>query len=350
MRPHCAEWRINPSMAANPAHWHRPSPESDPVGNRAARALPFFPDFFLIGAPRCGTTAMSYYLGHHPRICFSRPKEPHFFSLLRKRYPGLDEHYYLRHCFPHYDPDRHQVIGEGSVSYFYDPEAIARILSLNPNARFLVMVRNPVDLVYSYHARLVALLDEDEEDFATAWLLQERRRQGECLPKTCRDPVLLQYTEIGRLGKHLTRLFRQVGRERCLVLVFDDFVADPLAAYRKVLEFIGVEYDGRTSFPPKEGNKYPRFRWLQRWLTRPPKQVQDFLATLQHQRARKRPTRHPLKRLRKWLLKQNLVHRPRPLLSPTLREEILATFQDDIERLGSLLNRDLSCWTSLRPP
>lgn len=342
MRLHCGEWRINPSMAADPAHWH----QSDCAGNLAAGALPFFPDFFLIGAPRCGTTAMSHYLGHHPKICFSKPKEPHFFSLLRKQHPQLDEWYYLKHCFAHYDPEQHQAIGEGSVSYLYDPEAIARILSLNPNARFIVMVRNPVDLVYSYHARLVALLDEDVEDFATAWRLQERRRQGECLPKTCRDPWLLQYAEVGRLAKPLARLFRQVGRERCLVLVFDDFVANPLATYRKVLEFIGVEYDGRTSFPSKAGNQYPRFKWLQRWLKRPPKQVANFLFTLEYQRTRKRPKRHPLKRLRKFLLKHNLVHRPRLPLPPALREEILATFRDDIERLGNLLNRDLSHWTT----
>jgi hypothetical protein len=310
-------------------------------------ALPFFPDFFLIGAPRCGTTAMSHYLGHHPNICFSRPKEPHFFSLLRKRYPELDESYYLSHCFPHYDPDRHQVIGEGSVSYLYDPEAIARILQLNPNARFLVMVRNPVDLVYSYHARLVALLEEDQEDFSRAWRLQASRQRGEHLPKLCRNPLLLQYAEIGYLGKHLARLFQQVERERCLVLVFDDFAANPLASYLKTLRFLGVAYDGRTEFPRKEGNKYPRFKWLQRWLTRPPQQMESFLATLEYQRSRKRPNRHPLKRLRKFLLKNNLVYRPRPPLPPALKEELLATFRDDIELLSHLLNRDLSCWMRL---
>lgn len=318
------------------------------VANPARRQteLAFFPDFFLIGAPRCGTTAMSHYLGHHPQICFSRPKEPHFFSLLRKHYPQLDERYYLAHCFAHYDPSRHRAIGEGSVSYLYDPKAIAKILSLNPNARFLVMVRNPIDLVYSYHARLVLLLEEDQEDFATAWRLQARRSQGECLPSTCRDPALLQYAEIGRLGKQLARLFQQVNRKQCLVLVFDDFVANPLAAYRQVLDFIGVEYDGRTSFPRKEGNQAVRFKWLQRWLKRPPRQVENFLITLEYQRARKR-SHKVLRRLRKFLLKQNLVQRPRPPLPQALKAELLAAFRDDIDQLSRLLDRDLSAWISV---
>ncbi|MFN3919039.1 MAG: sulfotransferase family protein [Methylohalobius sp.] len=326
-------------MATNPTYQQ--------LNSKPQPALPFFPDFFLIGAPRCGTTAMSHYLGHHPKICFSRPKEPHFFSLLRERYPTLDEHYYLKRCFAHYDPDQHQVIGEGSVSYLYDPEAIDRILCLNPNARFLVMIRNPVDLVYSYHARLIALLEEDQEDFATAWRLQEARKQGKCLPKTCLHPSLLQYAEIGRLGKHLARLFQQARRERCLVVVFDDFIADPLVTYRRVLEFLGVEYDGRTAFPPKEGNKYPRFKWLQRWLKRPPRQVKNFLATLEQQRVCKRPKRHPLKRLRKLLLKKNLVHRPRPPLPWAFRQELLACFRQDVELLEELLGRSLTSWKEL---
>ncbi|MCX8049071.1 MAG: sulfotransferase [Methylohalobius sp.] len=326
-------------MAANPAHLK--------LNSESQRALPFFPDFFLIGAPRCGTTAMSHYLGHHPKICFSKPKEPHFFSLVRERYPELDERYYLERCFAHYDPSRHRVLGEGSVSYLYDPKAIDRILGLNPHARFLVMVRNPIDLVYSYHTRLVALLEEDQEDFATAWRLQEARKHGKYLPKTCLHPSLLQYAEIGHLGKHLARLFQKAGRERCLVVVFDDFVADPLRAYRKVLEFIGIEYDGRTAFPPKESNRYPRFKWLQRWLKRPPKQVENFLATLEHQRTRKRPKRHPLKRLRKFLLKQNLVHRSRPPLPQEFKAELLAVFRQDIALLEELLGRNLSSWKRL---
>ncbi len=308
----------------------------------------FFPDFFLVGAPRCGTTAMSYYLGHHPRICFSKPKEPHFFSLLRQLQPQLTVEDYMKHCFPHYDPDRHLVLGEGSVSYLYDRTATKLILTHNPDARFIVMVRNPVDLVHSYHARLVALLDEDEEDFATAWRLQAVRARGERIPKACRNPFLLQYAEIGKVGKYLEQLLRQVGRGRCLVLVFDDFVANPLQSYRRVLDFIGVAYDGRTEFPPREGNKYARFKWLQRWLKRPPAQVASFVATLEHQRRRKKlKQRSPIRRIRKWLLKKNQIYRPRPPLSDKMRAELLQTFEDDIARLERLLGRDFSHWKTL---
>ncbi len=309
-------------------------------------ALPFFPDFFIVGAPRCGTTAMSHYLAHHPHICFSRPKEPHYFSLLQKILPDLDiEQHYLGHCFGHFDPQQHQVMGEGSVSYLYDTEAIEHILQLNPDARFIIMVRNPVDMVYSYHARLVALLDETEEDFAKAWRLRHQRAQGKFIPKTCRDPFLLQYEEVGKMGKYLQRFLRFAGRDRCLVIVFDDFVAQPRDAYLKILGFIGVKDDSRSEFYPVESNKYARSKVLQRLLTRPPVRVASFVATLEHQKKRKKlKKKSPIKRLRKWLLKKNTLIKKRPPLDAALREELKETFREDVMLLSRLLNRDLSHW------
>ncbi len=310
-----------------------------------ADELPFFPDFFLIGAPRCGTTAMSTYLKHHPRVCFSSPKEPHYFSLLRKLMPNMTVRSYLDHCYVHFDPERHKILGEGSVSYLYDSEAINEILQFNPKAKFIVMVRNPVDLVYSYHNRLLALLDEDEEDFVQAWRLQEIRAEGESIPSACRNPFLLQYGEIGQTGKYLQKLYQQVPKEQCLVLVFDDFIDNPLESYRKLLDFIGVGYDGRTDFKPNAANKYPRFKWLQRWLKRPPVQMASFVAVLESQKRRKQQKkRSSIKRLRKWLISKNEVYRPRKPLSPKIRKELTRYFSDDIDLLGRLIDRDLSHW------
>ncbi len=302
-----------------------------------------FPDFFLIGAPRCGTTSMASSLAHHPNICFSKPKEPHFWTFVRRYLPEADlERDYLQFCFGHYDPERHRVLGEGSVSYLYDREAIEEILRHNPSAKFLVMVRNPIDLVHSYHSRLVTLLDEDVEDFEEAWRLQEIRARGERIPRLCRDPFLLQYREIGRLGKYLKRLLEVVSREQTLVIVFDDFARHNRAAYLKVLQFLEVPDDGRIEFRRLEANKYPRFKWLQALLKRPPKQEASFLRTLEVQKRRKKKSL--LKRLRKKLLKWNAVYRPRPPLSPEMRQELAETFREDVELLSELLGRDLTHW------
>ncbi len=304
-----------------------------------------FPTFFLIGAPRCGTTALSKYLSKHPQICFSRPKEPHFFTILLKLLGKVDiEQDYIQRFFFH-KTDQHLVTGEGSVSYLYSEQALDTILTLNPDAKFIVNVRNPVDMIYSYHARLLKLVEEDQQNFKIAWDLQEARAQGKNLPKRCHDADLFQYKEIGSLGKYVQRLFDRVGRERVHIVVFDDFAADTLAEYKKVLKYLGVEYDGRTEFPRKGKHETIKLRFLQRLLKRPPKKVANFLLTLQQQEKRKQKGKKSwLMRVRKTLIKKNRVRVERLPLDDAMRQVLIEAFTDDVTKLGKLLDRDLSHW------
>lgn len=312
--------------------------------NRIMQATDRFPDFFVIGAPRCGTTAISKYLAKNPHICFSRPKEPHFFSIIMDEKPDVDLHSdYLDLFFPHCD-EAVQARGEGSVSYLYYPKAIQRIQQLNPQARFIVMARNPIDMVHSYHARLLAILDEDVEDFETAWNLQEARARGEQLPEHCRTPYLLQYAEVGKIGHHVERLFQTAGCENCHVVLFDDFISDTLSCYRQVLDFIKVDYDGRSEFPPVEVSKFYRYRWLHLLLKRPPMRVVKYTLNIEQRARRQGKKKSRVKRMRKWLIKKNTVVRKRPPLDPDIRRLLRETFAGDIEKLGRLLGRDLSHW------
>ena len=303
-----------------------------------------FPDFFVIGAPRCGTTAISKYLAKNPHICFSRPKEPHFFSIIMDEKQDADlRGDYLDLFFPHCD-EAVQARGEGSVSYLYYPKAIQRIQQLNPQARFIVMARNPIDMFHSYLARLLAILDEDVEDFETAWNLQEARARGEQLPEHCRTPYLLQYAEVGKIGHHVEQLYQTAGRENCHVVLFDDFISDTLSCYRQVLDFIKVDYDGRSEFPPVEVSKFYRYRWLHLLLKRPPMRVVKYTLNIEQRARRQGKKKSRVKRMRKWLINKNTVVRKRPPLDPDIRRLLRETFAEDIEKLGRLLGRDLSHW------
>ena len=299
-----------------------------------------FPDLFVVGAPRCGTTALCNWLEKHPRICFSQPKEPHYFTHLATTGGDLRRDY-LRRFFHHYEPGRHQVVGEGSVSYLYSKDAIEQVLALNPDARLVVHVRNPIELVRSYHARMCFILEEDETDFTTAWQLQRARARGERIPPLCRRAEMLQYAEIGQLGKHLAQLFDVAGEERCLVNVFDDFRRDPRASYERVLAFAGVASDGRTRFPAKQTSRSYRHRWLHQALMRPSQGVARVVEAAERSRPGKKRL---MKRIRKSALHWNTVERqPAPLpaeIVPSLRE----TFRDDVALLSDLLGRDLRHW------
>jgi hypothetical protein len=302
-----------------------------------------FPDFFLVGAPRCGTTAITNWLKRHPQVCFSKPKEPHYFSKVERLLPNPDvQTHYLQANYWHYDPAQHRRLGEGSVSTLYSPEAVTRILSLNSMAKFVAVVRNPMEMLPSYHALLLYYLDEEVENIERAWRLQEARAAGDAIPRRCMDPRLLQYAEMARLGKHVGALVERAGRDRCHVIVYDDLAADPSSTYRALLDFIGLD-DHQPDLRRRNESRASRWGWLHRLIYRPPLINPETLVRFVASRTRK-GGRSRLKRLRKRLIHWNTIPRRPPELSPELRDEMRATLGEDIEQLAKLLGRDLSTW------
>jgi len=299
----------------------------------------FPPSFFVVGAPRCGTTAVSKALAGNPHISFSKPKEPHYF--LEDR-PGMGPENLRQQYLSRYHHDLtadHQAIGDGSVSYLYEPEAIRRVLAFDPRAKFIVLVRNPVEMMRSYHSRMLFQLDEDEVDFASAWGLQASRAAGQRIPKRCRDARLLQYGNLGKLGMHLERLFEVAGRERCHVIVFDDFIHDPRAVYLRALEFIGVDDDGQVRFKRKRGTSGFKSRWLQQFVMNPPPWAFRLLA-ISDARMLKR-----LKGLRKRIKTLNSRDsEQRQILTEEMRATLRDYFAEDVAKLSGLLSRDFSHW------
>lgn len=314
--------------------------ESTHAGNRVA-GLPTERQFFIVGAPRCGTTALSRYLAKHPQVCFSKPKEPHFFSDSTLQMDRLDlRKDYIKRYFAHYDPSHHKVLGEGSVSYLYSPDAVRRILGINPQAKFIITVRNPIDMVRSYHARMLYTLDETESDFSQAWALQDARAKGQQVPKFCRDPRMLQYHDIGLLGQNVQKLFEIAGRERCKVVVFDDLSSDPLKTYRDILAFVELEYDGQTRFTRKRKTRNFRHPLLQRLMVRPPRGVIASVRLMQKLIGAERLD----KRLRLKLKRMNTASSAHVQLDSALRQTLTQHFAADVTLLAQLLDRDLSPW------
>ncbi len=163
------------------------------------------PNFFIVGAPKCGTTALYEYLRPHPNIFMPELKEPHFFAKDLGTYPRIKTLEDYTGLFAGSTPE-HLRVGEASVYYLRSSVAIANIHGFNPDARIIAMFRNPVDMVYSLHSQLLYWSEEIEPDFETAWRLQERRSQGLQLPPHSRGSFLLQYAQVGRFGTQTDRL------------------------------------------------------------------------------------------------------------------------------------------------
>jgi hypothetical protein len=312
------------------------SPRPGPVTGVAASVRR--PDLFIVGAPKCGTSALHQYLGDHPRIFMSRKKEPWFFADDLPRFVTTLEEYTALFSDA---TDRHLAVGESSASYLRSNAALHRIRDFSPDARIVVMVRDPVGLVHSYHSQQLLILNEDETDFERAWRLQEDRRRGEHIPRSCRSPRFLLYAEVARLGEQVERLLEIFERRRVKLIVFDDFVSDTRLVYEDVLEFLDVPSDDRRDFPRVNPSQVARSRLLARLGRRPPQVLlRPYL------RLKKRRGWGDLG-LTVWLNRVNAREVERPPLKTSFRLELIEEFRDDVDRLARLLDRDLSHWQTV---
>lgn len=311
----------------------------------------------IVGAPRCGTTSLAGFFQTHPRVCFSYVKEPHFFSrhdlsgLALPELRRMVEAEYLDRFFQERGPDR-PLLGEGSVTYLYAPERMEAVLRLWPEARFVIALRDPMEMLPSLHRRLLYNGDETETDFERAWSLTAQRREGRAIPRSCIDPRFLYYDEIARMGSYVDRFFRAVGRERCFVALFDDLSADPEALYRRLMAFVGLAPEGQPDFTPRRATRGARIGWLQRLLKRPPVATRAVLAGQKFRQRIKplgggKPDSALLRAIfagRERLLVWNTKQLPPAALSQELRDDIRSCLSEDVAMLSQLIDRNLDHW------
>lgn len=318
---------------------------------------------FVVGAPRCGTTSLANFLKPHPDIRFPILKEPHYFAqhdlraLSDLELRSAVESEYLARFFSHSASSAH-VATDCSVSYLYAPEQLEPAIRIWPQSRFIVTLRDPMEMIPSLHQRLVSLGDESLTSFEDAWAAVPDRASGRRIPPSCVEPRWLRYDEAGRYATYVERLFAVVGKERCMVLLFDDLAADPRDQYRRLMGFLDLPpLEEGVNFAPRRASYGVRFHWLQRLLKRPPRPLWKYLSgPYQQKRERKldgaetdSPALDTIFAIRKRLLHWNRVplrKQPPPLW---VQEEMRSRLKGEIERLGKLIGRDLDHWLQLRP-
>jgi hypothetical protein len=296
------------------------------------------PNFFIIGAPKAGTTALYTYLSEHPHVYMSMMKEPHFFATDFPNHRArccstLDD--YLR-LFADARPECHQAVGEASVHYIHSAEAVRNIYNFDPEAKLIAMLRHPAELIYAFHGQCVFNAIEDRAEFGVAWRLQAARREGVNLPLGCYEPAFVQYEQIGKLGRQVESVMNIFPSEQLLFILFEDFVADAPAVYQRVLNFLEIPPDARQTFQKVNESKKPRFRWLNDLAyNRPPwmKRLYEYSGVRGYG-------------IKGRLLRLNTKKKQRSSLPPAFRAELLGVFRQDILKLGSLLKRDLGHWLS----
>ena len=299
------------------------------------------PDFFMIGAAKSGTSALWHHLREHPEIYMSPRKQTRFFVFdvedpsfhgpapkdLQRPYAIANLQDYLTL----FDGVREETaVGEASWTYLYRPEAAGRIREYVPEARLIVILRNPADRAYSHYSQNLQDGREALADFSRALALEEARIRDNWWPE-------FHYVRMGLYCAQLKRYFEIFDRDQIKVFLHEDFNSDPYGLLRDTFEFLGVDETftphaairSNPSGVPKSKSLHALLRRLE--STRP--KIERFVPE---------KTLRPMVRLSRNLKNRNVV---RLQISPGERRRLIDEyFREDLEGLQQLIQRDLSAW------
>ncbi len=299
------------------------------------------PDFFIIGAPKCGTTALAEYLSNHPDVFMARKEMHHF---------GADLHFgsqifrrkeaaYLAE-FTGWNGQL--LAGEASVWYLYSKQAAAEIKAFNPKARIIIMVREPAEMLYALYYQFRLDGNEHLPTFGQALAAEADRRAGRGLSRSTYFGQGLYYREVARYTEQIRRYIELFGREQVHVVVYDDFAADTVRAYGKVLEFLGLQArQPVSSFQVINPAQAVRSPFLRSIMSDP---LVRGTAVAMHAWLPRRAFAW-LQQMEGRLMRFNFRPAKRPQLDDAVRRSIELEFAPEVERLSQLLGRDLTYWS-----
>jgi hypothetical protein len=300
------------------------------------------PDLYVLGAPKAGTTSLCRWMAARPDIHFSEIKEPVYWA---SDYPRLQEfrgfgtRALYESLFASSEAKSASIRAEGSTVYLYSEHAVPRIIKEVPDAKFIVALRNPVDLIVSFHRTQQLLLNEEEADFEKAWRRHLAGKQPTGQPL---DPKLLDYTRVGRLGSAVERLLATVARDRVLFITFDDLVRDAGLVWASVTAFLGIPVAPIPDFTVHNASsRIFRSKLLQRLRERPPAALEEPVRRVTHwSRNTQNVTVRRLKRKLWWR------DEPRPHVSDEVKAELADYFAEDVRLLSGLVGKDFSHWVN----
>jgi hypothetical protein len=316
-----------------------PTAVSDTTGG-AQRSSPRTPDFFIVGHQKCGTTALYEMLKRCPQIYLPDVKEPRYFvpELLRpdRKLSTLDGYLALFAA-----AEDGQLAGEASPQYIRSHTAARAIADMQPAARIVVILREPASFLRSFHLQMVQSNIEPERDFRKALALVEPRREGESLPRRCRNREPLLYSDHVRYVEQLQRFYAAFDPEQIMVVIYDDFRRDNAATVRGVLRFLGVDDGQPIETVQTRPLKAVRSQALRR--------LADSARTARQHPASSTAFGRTVNALTPSLLRserfrarwRSLVYKPSPAPDAELTRELRRRFRGEVEALSSHLERDL---------
>ena len=296
--------------------------------------MPLKPNFFIVGAPKCGTTAMWAFLNQHPEIFMPEMKEPHYFAT-DIRYQS-----YLRQRSAYYrlfeNGHNKRRVGEASVWYLYSETAAGNMHREIHAPKIVAMFRNPVDMLHSLHSQLLFSGHEIITDFREALDAEADRKRGVRCRGGNYDPKTLFYSRVADFAPQILRYITTFGSHNVHVIIYDDLRQNIARVFRECLEFLDVDKDFLPRFEIVNPNRNIRSKALQRLLRNPSAGARRFAR--QYLPSRVRPF------LIRTLERINTRPQAREPIAPALRQQLAARFRPSIDHLSEVLGRDLTHW------
>lgn len=288
---------------------------------------PRLPNFIVVGAAKSGTTSICHYLSEHPEVFMSSPKEVNYFS---REEIDAQELYY--DCFKVRNLDEYiklfsdvtneKAVGEGSVSYLYYPKTPFKIKECLPEAKIIIMLRDPLSRGFSHYLmdHRLGLVDVSYDTIVR----QDSQSDKQHL-------YYQQYVELGLYYNQVKRYLDTFGRESVKIFLQEDLRDNPEKVILELYVFLGIDY----SYIPDLSRKHNAFSMPKNSLIHK-LYTSHTLRTL---------TSNLFPRRLKKLIKNLLFKRgKKPLLSSETLDCLIDIYNDDVQKLEKLIGRDLSGW------
>jgi hypothetical protein len=296
------------------------------------------PNLFIVGAPRTGTTALHSFLSQHSEIFMSDPKEPNFFcsdihlesdNFHKKkkffRYRNVKEYISI------FDQVKNEkIIGESSTTYLKSTIAAKNIFKYNPEAKIIIIIRNPVDFLFSLYNRMQYMGVEENIEFEDALNLEKLRKNG-VLPKSVIYPSSLYYHERVKFKEQIKR-YKKYFNSQIKIIIFEEFKNDNQKIFLEILDFLGVNSDFKPIFKIINKNKVITNTKIHFLLTRIVRNSFTIKLSKFFPFLRKCP---------KLFKSLDLDKSKSPKLDFKLRRKLMKKYYKDVKELESFLNINL---------
>ena len=281
------------------------------------------PNFFIVGAPKSGTTNMSYYLMQHPQVFMPENLEPYYFARLdipqnHKRDIISDEEKYLnlfknaKNC---------KAIGESSPVYLSCPHAALEIKNRFPNSKIIISIRNPIEIAYSEYFSLKFMGFDENTSFNELLDVSEEQL-------TRNEFHIDSLLEAGFYSKHIKRFQKIFPKNQIKIIIFEEYVKNTIPTINSILSFLDIDKSIAFKTAPKGAYKVPRNFASQKLMNNSTfrKTAKFIIPTVARQKIGER-----------FLVKES----SRPVLKQNERQRLKEIYQDDVENLAKLLGRSL---------